>query len=136
MDLDYYIDFFKHHRTTTMQVSLDNLHCNASCEFCYLPPSLRNYKGNRGMEISKDKEVLDILTKTVVGAAIAFGGTFHVNIKGGEVTMNPHNLEIFKSWYEQAPNISYSLITNGIRLTKSWIDFLKISSRGTGIQVS
>jgi len=88
------------------------------------------------MEISKDKEVLDILTKTVVGAAIAFGGTFHVNIKGGEVTMNPHNLEIFKSWYEQAPNISYSLITNGIRLTKSWIDFLKISSRGTGIQVS
>ncbi len=130
-------EFFRKNHITELQLGLDLLHCNARCEFCYLPPLLAMHGGDTGKSIQDDSAAKEFLEAFVVGAAQAHSRKdFHVNLKGGEITSGPHHLDNFKRWHDQAPNLKFNLTTNGFRLNKHWIDFLEKSKSVVSVSLN
>ncbi len=134
---DFTPDFFHKNRLTEIQLGIDMFHCNARCEFCYLPQVLKLRDGSTGLHLTDDSSALEMMEAFVIGLAQAYPEkTIAINIKGGEITTDPHNLDMLKSWYDRTPNIRFSLITNGFHFNRHWIDFLEKTKSEVSISLN
>ena len=128
---DFSPEFFKRNGIKTIQVAIDTLHCNARCEFCYLPPVLQRMKGLVPAPLHIDQKAMELMDAFVIGFAKSRQNvresTPPVEILGGEITMYPHNLDMIRGWWEKAPNLRFTVVTNGLLFNKNWADFVVAS---------
>jgi MoaA/NifB/PqqE/SkfB family radical SAM enzyme len=130
---DFTPEFFRKNGIDTVQIAVDTLHCNARCEFCYLPPALKMENGDPGVPLYLNKKYSELMSAFVVGFANSRKEEElpmeAVEFIGGEVTMYPHNLLLLKEWATEAPKIRFHFVTNGVFFRKNWSDFaLKTNS--------
>ena len=53
---DFTPEFYRRNNIDTVEIALDTLHCNARCEFCYLPKTLAVANGNAGIPLYQSPE--------------------------------------------------------------------------------
>ena len=64
---DFTPQFFHKHNIDALQISIDTLHCNARCVFCYLPPVLKTMNGDTRKPLHQDPEAQAMMKAIVIG---------------------------------------------------------------------
>jgi pyruvate-formate lyase-activating enzyme len=122
---DFTPEFYRRYGIKKLQVSIDIMHCNARCEFCYLPPTLQRISGP-GVSIRNDERNYALLKAFVIN----FSNSRRpeelpmepIDFIGGEIAMYPHNIIMLKEWILEAPDLKFHFVTNGLYFRKNWAE--------------
>ena len=124
---DFTPQFFHKHNIDALQISIDTLHCNARCVFCYLPPVLKTMNGDTRKPLHQDPEAQAMMKAIVIGyvrSRLHYRKEIeHIEFIGGEVAMYPHNFAMLKAWSVEEPAVKFLFVTNGLFFRQNWSDF-------------